>query len=516
MRIEIQPLPLVSILMFAIFVVICCQDSQVRTLRDESSMSGAELAIIYCDSCHAYVPPGQLDKSTWSKVLSRMGYFMGFREEGVNPLDGLPLEEALRLEVGNVYPQSPIMSDSSWLKIQSFILREAPDTLILPRTSAPPITTLFDPALEETSLGGFPMVCLIDYDEDYQRLYLGDINGMVQELNGDLEVTNFTKMPNPIVKTIRDKESDELYMLDIGFIDSKDLQYGAIGTTDLATFSHRTLLFEELPRPVDMAISDLNGDRQEDIVVCGFGNQVGKLSWFRKSQSAYVEHILIRKPGAIKLDVLDLDGNNTQDILVLFGQGDESLVAFLNDGMGNFEQKLILRFNALHGSSDYDLVDMDRDGDLDLVMTNGDNGDFSQVLKPHHGVRIYINRGDFSFEESYFYSMYGAYQCVVQDFDEDGDQDIFVSSFYPDFTSDLSQSLIFLENSGDLSFEPHRLKNAHAGRWMVLDAGDIDQDGDQDIMIGAYTLGPGNVPEDVRRKWFESETHVMILYNQTR
>ena len=511
-----QPLQLLSFLMFVVFVLLCCQENQPKAPRDESAMNGMELAMIYCDSCHAYVPPGQLDKNTWQTVLTRMGYFMGFREEGVNPLSGLPLEEALRLEVGNVYPLSPIMSDSSWMKIQSFILREAPDTLPLPQKPTLPVTTRFKSSLEKTSLGGFPMVCMLDYDEDYQRLYLGDINGLVQELDQNLEVTNFTKLPNPIVKTIRNLQSDELYMLDIGFIDSKDLQYGAVGTTDLATFSHRTLLFEELPRPVDMAISDLNGDQQEDIVVCGFGNQVGKLSWFRKSENTYQEHILVRKPGAIKLDVLDLDHNSTDDILVLFGQGDESLVAFLNDGRGNFERKLILRFNALHGSSDYELVDMNADGNLDLVMTNGDNGDFSQVLKPHHGVRIYINQGDFSFEESYFYPMYGAYQCVVRDFDEDGDQDIFISSFYPDFTSDLSNSLVYLENNGDLSFESFRIKDANAGRWMVLDAGDVDQDGDEDIMIGAYTLGPGNVPEDLRRKWFESETHVMILYNQTR
>ncbi len=511
-----RPLRLVSFLIFVIFVLLCCQENKPNISRDESTMNGAELAMIYCDSCHGYVPPGQLDKSTWSKVLTQMGYFMGFREEGVNPLGGLPLEEALRLEVGNVYPVSPIMSDTSWQKIQSFILREAPDSLIYHAQPDLPISPIFESTLMETNLGGFPMVCMLDYDENYKRLYLGDINGMVQELDGNLQVTNFTKMPNPIVKTVRHPESDELFMLDIGFIDSKDLQYGAVGTTDLSTFSQRNLLFEELPRPVDMVIGDLSGDEQEDIVICGFGNQVGRLSWFRKSENQYVEHILVRKPGAMKVDVLDLDGNGADDILVLFGQGDESLMAFLNDGKGNFQQKQILSFNALHGSSDYELVDMDVDGDLDLIMTNGDNGDYSQVLKPHHGVRVYINSGDFSFGESYFYPMYGAYQCEVRDFDEDGDQDIFVSSFYPDFTSDLSQSLLFLENKGDLSFEPYRIRNANAGRWMVLDAGDLDQDGDQDIMIGAYTLGPGDVPEDLRRKWFQSDNHVMILYNKTR
>lgn len=514
--IEMQPLRLISFLMFVIFVLFCCQENETEVSRDESVMSGAELAMIYCDSCHAYVPPGQLDKSTWQTVLTRMGYFMGFREEGVNPLSGLPLEEALRLEVGNVYPQSPIISDSSWVKIQSFILREAPDTLPLPQTSTLPVTTLFKSSLEKTSLGGFPMVCMLDYDEQYQRLYLGDINGLVQELDQDLEVTNFTKMPNPIVKTIRNPQSDELYMLDIGFIDSKDLQYGAVGTTDLATFSQRTLLFEELPRPVDMAIHDLNDDQQEDIIICGFGNQVGRLSWYQKSDNQYVEHVLEWRPGAIKVEVIDLDENDSDDILVLFGQGDESLIAYVNKGKGQFERKVILRFNALHGVSDFELVDMDQDGDLDLVITNGDNGDYSQVLKPHHGIRIYINQGDFSFEEAYFYPMYGAYQCEVRDFDEDGDLDIFVSSFYPDFTSDLNQSLLYLENKGGLSFDPYQIENAHAGRWMVLDAGDLDQDGDQDIMIGAYTLGPGQIPEDLQRKWFESDNHVMILYNQTR
>jgi len=170
--------------------------------------------------------------------------------------------------------------------------------------------------------------------------------------------------------------------------------------------------------------------------------------------------------------------------------------------------------HALFGSSDFQMVDFDFDGDPDIVLANGDNSDQSQILKPYHGIRLYTNDGDFQFREAFFYPMYGVYKVIVHDFDDDADPDIFASSFHPDYEHGLQNSLVYLENNGDLDFAAFGFDLSSKGRWMVMDKGDLDQDGDQDIMVGSFALGPGAVPEKVLKEWRTSSNHLLFLENK--
>ena len=56
-----------------------------------------------------------------------------------------------------------------------------------------------------------------------------------------------------------------------------------------------------------------------------------------------------------------------------------------------------------------------------MVAANGDIVDLYNAPRNYHGIRIYLNQGDFEFEEAYFYPMYGAYDAKAADFDGDGD-----------------------------------------------------------------------------------------------
>lgn len=47
--------------------------------------------------------------------------------------------------------------------------------------------------------------------------------------------------------------------------------------------------------------------------------------------------------------------------------------------------------------------DFNGDGKLDIVYVNGDNFDYSRVLKPYHGIRILENDGKNNFHERYFF-----------------------------------------------------------------------------------------------------------------
>ena len=76
----------------------------------------------------------------------------------------------------------------------------------------------------------------------------------------------------------------------------------------------------------------------------------------------------------------------------------------------------------------FSMHDFNGDGRLDIVYVNGDNFDYSRVLKPYHGVRILENDGRNTFRERYFFPLYGAARAEVADFDDDGDLDVLATS----------------------------------------------------------------------------------------
>jgi hypothetical protein len=165
----------------------------------------------------------------------------------------------------------------------------------------------------------------------------------------------------------------------------------------------------------------------------------------------------------------------------------------------------------VYGSSYFDVADFNHDGHFDFVYTNGDNADFSMVLKPYHGVRVFLNNGKNEFKESTFLPMHGASQAFATDFDGDGDVDIAAISFFPDFKKHPEQGFIYFENTGG-AFKAHTTSMAAKGRWLVMDTADIDHDGDTDILLGALDFDT-LVPPGIMSLWRRDKASVMLLRN---
>ena len=269
----------------------------------------------------------------------------------------------------------------------------------------------------------------------------------------------------------------------------------------------------ELIRPVYLETGDIDGDQIPDLLVCSFGNLIGDLSWYKYQDGKYTKHILRDTPGAIRTKMLDADGDQDLDILALFGQAREGVSLFINN-RGSFQEHKLLEFDPLFGCSAFQMIDFDQDGDDDLVLANGDNGDYSDILKPYHGVRIYENDGKWNLKEKTFLPINGATGIQVADFDQDGDFDLFVHAFYPDFSNGGKTSLLYLENQGGYQFVKRKFELAGDGRWLVSDIGDLDQDGDLDIFVGSFALGPGQIPDTLAFRWRSQQNHLLYLENQ--
>ncbi|MFD2147828.1 FG-GAP repeat domain-containing protein [Mucilaginibacter antarcticus] len=234
----------------------------------------------------------------------------------------------------------------------------------------------------------------------------------------------------------------------------------------------------------------MNLDNIPDYLVGQFGKMTGRLSWFEQQGSNIKEHILRDKPGCVKAIVDNKNTSRAPNIWALFAQGDEGLFKYINDGKGNFTEKRVISFPPSYGSTYFDLVDFNGDGLQDIIYTCGDNGDYSQIPKPYHGIYIYLNTGDEKFVNKYFYPMDGCYKAIVRDFDKDGKLDIAAISQFPGGT-DRKEAFIYLKGRGALDFQAFTLPtNTPLTNAMTIDAGDIDGDGKTDLLVGNGFVDP--------------------------
>ena len=212
-----------------------------------------------------------------------------------------------------------------------------------------------------------------------------------------------------------------------------------------------------------------------------------------------------------------MNADGRPDVVALLAQAREGVYLFRNEGGGAFGWDPLVRFPPVYGVTYFELVDFDADGDLDLLVTNGDNGEYASPFKRYHGIRLFRNDGHWRFAEAWFYPLNGAFKALARDFDRDGDLDLAAISFFPDYDRSPEESFVYLENRGGLAFAASSPPAATQGRWLTLDAGDLDSDGDLDLVLGSFVDGPRGtpIPPSFEQRWREHRVPALILRNQT-
>jgi hypothetical protein len=178
-------------------------------------------------------------------------------------------------------------------------------------------------------------------------------------------------------------------------------------------------------RVADVQAADFRGlgPGKLDLVVAVFGwRNTGEILYLENhttdwSRPVFVPRVLDARHGTVRVCVADLDGDGKLDVVALISQEHETVVAFLNQGEGRFTRKTLYEApHPAYGFSGMQLVDLNGDGKLDVLLTNGDSLDPPYLLKPYHGVQWLENRGQGKFEHHHLTSMYGVMSAVAADF----------------------------------------------------------------------------------------------------
>ena len=235
------------------------------------------------------------------------------------------------------------------------------------------------------------------------------------------------------------------------------------------------------------------------------------------------------------LSVGNIDQSGGDDLFI-GGSTGNAPVLFMQNESGQFQKKTFIPGEEIYEDVASTLFDYDGDGDLDLYVVSG--GIEFEENAPQYQDRLYINDGSGNFQRSdRLPLMNSSGSCVtISDFDKDGDLDLFVGgrvspgsyptpprsyllvneagryvdrsndvaglsnigmvsdALWDDYNNDGWDDLllvgewmpftIYNNRNGTLEKLEHSSFNHTKGLWNVLEAIDLDGDGDNDYIAG--------------------------------
>ncbi|MEX0883420.1 MAG: VCBS repeat-containing protein, partial [Cyclobacteriaceae bacterium] len=243
-----------------------------------------------------------------------------------------------------------------------------------------------------------------------------------------------------------------------------------------------------------ISLADVNGDGLEDVYIGGGKDQAGQLflqdregKFSVSKQNAFQADSLCTDTDAV---FADFNGDGSPDLYVVSGGSvfSEGHIAYqdrlyINNGRGNFSRKNDSLSDRRVSGSTVTVADINGDGHLDLFV-GGRYRPGSYPLPPQS--YLLLNDGEGNFQD--------ATPDLCPELMEPG---LVTDALFLDINGDRHDDLVlvgewmgiqvFLNEEGK-SFRPSHLELAEKTRgwWLSLEAADLDEDGDMDLVVGNY------------------------------
>lgn len=435
-----------------------------------------------CGSCHVVPPPSSIPKGSWPHIMNEMIV--------LSAQANVPMTKGEATDILRFYqmfaPQAMPAYEGKFEAAGLSFSRQAVG--IPPQRERPTVTHV-----EVTDLDGDGTDDVVVCDNDNSQ-----VSWLRYQADGTWQETILASVDAPVHSETFDHDGDgdlDIVIASMGFMHPNDKLTGAailLENDGRQNFTSTTLI-SGTPRISDVQPGDFDNDGDIDYLLAMFGwRTTGGFAWLETRTSGLppLLHSIGAINGAMLVEPIDFDNDGLLDFLGLITQQHEVLIAYRNRGLGFFPEVVSKGPHPAYGSSGFEVVDLDGDGDKDILMSNGDYMDTDNSTKPYHGVRWLENTGDFKFQSRELVSLPGCYRAVARDLDGDGDLDVVASSLFYGWEETAVPSLVWLENDGQQNFTARQIAD-NPTNLATVDVGDFNGDGKADIIAGGmHVAGP--------------------------
>lgn len=467
-------------------------DARVRETLDREAEEDAAVETL-CSTCHVQPPPDCEPRRRWLGRIELM-YSFARGPRPVTPNRLLPIEAPIRYYTTRAPEELPVPSDA--LGSPPSTLRFERRLVALEAISAPPAISFVK--FVRLSDAGPEQLLICDMRHGLVVLWTPSQPKEPAKI--------IARVPHPCRTQVVDLDRDglrDLLVGNLGEFEPLDTDKGSVVwlRNRGGDRFESVVLADKLSRVADLQAVDFDGDGDLDIVAAAFGQvTTGGIVYLENvtkdwSRPEFEPSVLDYRVGASDVPSVDLNQDGHPDFVALLSQEHEKVIAFVNRGWGSFSQETI--YAAPHcrwASVGIRLLDLNGDGRTDVLMANGDQVEFGPIIRPYHGVAWLENEGTYPFTYHRLTHMPGAHTLLPADLDGDGNMDIVSSAFIPTFNpnwpgSKLLDSVVWLRQTAPGEFKRYSLETSTPFH-PVGDVGDIDGDGDIDIVMGNFSMYP--------------------------